>query len=189
MAGIVNEMPQLAEKYDLLSDGQYESGKALINCIGLKEGDIALDLGCGTGRLALYTTGIVGPAGKVLAIDPSPPRIEIAKRKLDENKHLNIDYRVASSNDLKDFEDNSINAAYLSAVLHWIPDKESTIKELYRVIVPGGKIGITTNDKERPFTIRLIINEILSQKPYAGYVDKTLDAEKVPDDRRTEASA
>ena len=178
MSSLDFEAPQLAEKYDQLSDGQYESGKALVDLLGLKTGSTVLDLGCGTGRLALYAASIVGQSGKVHAIDPSPPRIEVAERKLKDSGLTNVTYRVAGSDDLSGLENDSFNAAYLSAVLHWVPDKEATINQLYRVLSPGGRVGITTNEREHPFTFRQIVNKVLAREPYAGHVDLSRDAEK-----------
>lgn len=176
MSIVKYDVPQLAEKYDTLSDTQYNSGRSLVDRLSLGKGCTALDLGCGTGRLAFYAAGIVGPEGKVLAIDPSPHRIAVAKKKLASAHVKNVRFDVAGSHDLKDLEDESFCSAYLSAVFHWVDDKETTLEELYRVIMPGGKLGITTGDKSIPFTVKRITDEVLSRKPFAGSVDLEKDA-------------
>lgn len=49
-------------------------------CVGV--GDVILDVGCGTGLLALHVSETVGPSGRVIGIDPSQPRIKLANYKL-----------------------------------------------------------------------------------------------------------
>ncbi len=67
----------LAEKYDEVSERQYNHGKLLIRDLGIKAGHHVLDIGTGTGRLAEYVADITGPQGKFIGIDPLPLRIEI----------------------------------------------------------------------------------------------------------------
>lgn len=61
------------------SADQYHQGKKLIAKIPVGAGDKVLDLGCGTGNLAVVLSELVGPEGKVVAVDPDEERIKIAK--------------------------------------------------------------------------------------------------------------
>ncbi len=81
MSGVMWDAPELAERYDRMSDSQFQSGCILVDRMNVKKNDVALDVGCGTGRLALHVSGIVGPSGRVVGIDPSPHRVRIADRK------------------------------------------------------------------------------------------------------------
>ncbi len=87
MNSVMRDGPELARLYDRISDLQFEGGKKLVAMMGVKKGDAVLDVGCGTGRLAVHLAGIVGPSGSVTGIDPSPHRISIAEEKLKGQGH------------------------------------------------------------------------------------------------------
>ena len=161
----------LAERYDQVSEGQFKSGLALIEKLGVKTGDTVLDVGCGTGRLTLHVARIIGPGGRVVGIDPSVQRIEVAKRKVRGAPLLNVSFETGNSNDLSRFENDSFDIVYLNIVLHWIQEKEDALAQIYRVLKPGGRLGITTGNKNMPHTVKSIMEEVLRRPSYAGAVD------------------
>ena len=55
-----------------------------------KDGDIILDLGCGTGELSSYLAELVGPGGKVISVDPDKERIQLAKETHKQVKNLSF---------------------------------------------------------------------------------------------------
>jgi arsenite methyltransferase len=63
---------ELAEKYDELSESQFENGKRLLDRLGINTGQSVLDIGAGTGRLGFYVLEQIGPRGRFLGIDPLP---------------------------------------------------------------------------------------------------------------------
>ncbi len=158
----------LAEKYEEVSNIQFDNGSILIEKLGIKEGDKVLDIGCGTGRLARSVSKIVGPSGKVVGTDPLPPRIDVARKKLNGG---NVSFEVGTSDDLSQFADNSFDHVFLNAVFHWVVNKKATLTEIYRVLTPGGQLGVTTGARELPGSLKLITDNVLSREPYAGAVD------------------
>lgn len=170
MSGVMWDGPELAEYYDKVSDAQFESGRMLVDRMGIKNGDIVLDIGCGTGRLALYVSKIVGPSGSLTGIDPSPYRVGIADRKCKGMALNNVRFMIGRGEDLSAFSDGAFDHAYYSSVFHWIADKYTALREAYRVLKPGGNVGITTVDKDYPFTLKQPMEEIFSREPYAGQV-------------------
>ncbi|MCX9010521.1 MAG: methyltransferase domain-containing protein [Candidatus Methanoperedens sp.] len=168
----------LAERYDQVSEGQFKNGLTLIEKLGVKTGHIVLDVGCGTGRLTLHVARMIGPGGIVVGIDPSVQRVEVAKRKLRDMPHPNISFETGNSNDLYHFEDNSFDIIYLNIVLHWIQEKEDALARIYRVLKPGGRLGITTGNKDKPYTVKSVIDEVLRRPRYAGAVDPKKQASK-----------
>ena len=123
MSSVNGDTPELATYYDKVSDYQYEMGLALIDMMKIKAGDSVLDVGCGTGRLALQVSGIVGPSGHVTGIDPSPHRIEIANARLNSEAAQNIIFQIGEGETLADFDESAFDHAYYCAVFHWIEDK------------------------------------------------------------------
>jgi ubiquinone/menaquinone biosynthesis C-methylase UbiE len=133
--------------------------------LGVKSGNTVLDIGCGTGRLALYVADKIGPSGSLTGIDPLETRIKVANGK---NKYPNVVFKTGKSDDLSFLADSSVDIVYLTSVFHWIVNKDDTLSEIYRVLKPGGKLGITTAAKElnETGTIRLIKNSVLEREPY-----------------------
>ncbi|CAL1240383.1 class I SAM-dependent methyltransferase [Candidatus Methylocalor cossyra] len=157
---------RLAEKYEELSaDRQFSHGKQLIEELRLRPGERVLDIGCGTGLLAEYVATIVGPTGWVTGIDPLPLRIEIAKRK----SKPNLVYQVGNAYVLDEFAENSFDVVYLNAVFHWLAEKEEPLQHIRRVLVPGGRLGLTTGSKEHPNRLQRIRREVLSRPPYNAF--------------------
>lgn len=159
----------LAEKYDELSDSQFDNGKKLVERLGVATGHSVLDVGAGTGRLGFHVLELIGPRGKFLGIDPLPERIGIAAKN---NRFPNAQFLVASAEDLSFVPSASIDAVYLSAVFHWIPDKKKALAEIQRVLKPGGKVGLTTGARELAHTacFRVVTDHVLSRKPYSDVV-------------------
>ncbi len=87
MSSIKWDAPELAERYDRVSDSQFERAVLLVKKMGIGPGDAVLDIGCGTGRLAMYLSSVVGPRGRVIGIDPSPHRIGVAQRQAERSGH------------------------------------------------------------------------------------------------------
>jgi ubiquinone/menaquinone biosynthesis C-methylase UbiE len=142
MADVDNDTQELAQYYDRVSDVQYESGLSLIDAMKIRAGDRVLDVGCGTGRLALHVAGVVGPGGSVAGVDPSPHRVQLAAEKA--AGVANARFAVGCGEDLSALPDGGFDAIYYSAVFHWIEDKKAALREAYRVLKPGGTVGIYT---------------------------------------------
>ncbi|VVM05625.1 Demethylmenaquinone methyltransferase [Methylacidimicrobium cyclopophantes] len=154
------ESAELAAQYEAVSRPQFVQGRELLSLLSIEPGDVVLDLGCGTGRLAEYTAKLVGPHGKVIGIDPSPYRIAIAKRR----ERSGLSFEVAGSDDLSSFASGSFDRVYLNYVFHWIENKAEALREIYRILKPGGRLGISTGLKSgQPSRVRELIRESIRE--------------------------
>ncbi len=178
MSNIKFDDRELAERYDAVSDSQYKKGLMLIEQMGIKSGDNVLDVGCGTGRMAFHVSEIVGPSGSVFGIDPSPFRVKVAEEKLKTRAHNNVRFDIGRGEDIGALSAGAFDHAYFCSVFHWIEDKPAALAGAFRVLKPGGTLGMTTGDRDEPSSIRGITKKVLSRTPYKGQVRSSEDASK-----------
>jgi arsenite methyltransferase len=169
------DTPDLADHYERVSaDRQFRAGQLLIEKLRVHTGEHVLDVGTGTGLVAEYTASLVGPTGSVVGIDPLALRIEIAKRKAKSRVQKNLSFRVGDAKALGDFADASLDVVYLNAVFHWLPEKLGPLREFFRVLKPGGRLGISTGERGRN-SLRALRKQVLSRPEYSAHVDSADD--------------
>jgi SAM-dependent methyltransferase len=105
----------------------------------IRPGEAVLDLGCGAGFDAFVAAQLVGPAGRVVGIDLSPEMLAMAEAGLREAKSPQIEFQVAQVEVLP-FPDASFDVALSNGVLNLIPDKAAALREIFRVLRPGGRL-------------------------------------------------
>ena len=160
------DSPSLARHYEEVSrERQFEVGKSLIQRLGVSAGQRVLDVGSGTGLLAEHVASIVGERGVVIGIDPLAARIDIARSK----QRANLHFDVGDANELSRFADAEFDVVYLNAVFHWLPEKTVPLANFYRVLKPGGRLGISTGSKDHVSPLQQIRRRVLSRDPYRAY--------------------
>lgn len=112
-------------------------GEGIFSYLQARSGERILDLGCGTGDLTLQ---IQAAGADVLGVDGSPEMIVQAKEK-----YPTVDFAVADGRTLG-FE-NEFDAIFSNAVLHWIPEYETVIEQMYRALKVGGRIVLEFGGK------------------------------------------
>ena len=112
-------------------------------------GDAILDLGCGTGELSAYLAELVGPEGKVVAVDPDKERILLAQQSYGEVKNLSI--MEGSASNFPGIGSESYDIIFSNYVIHWIPDKHEVFQNMFTSLKRGDKIAIQYNDHLFPF--------------------------------------
>lgn len=108
----------------------------------VSEGDIVLDYGCGIGLSTLPAAEMVGPAGKVYALDIHPLAIQTIEKKARKKGLANVK-TILSGLDTG-IPDETVDVALLFNVLPMIQDRPAVIKEIYRVLKPGGVLSVTS---------------------------------------------
>jgi demethylmenaquinone methyltransferase/2-methoxy-6-polyprenyl-1,4-benzoquinol methylase/phosphoethanolamine N-methyltransferase len=106
----------------------------------LVPGERVLEVGCGTGEIALRAKARTGPTGSVAGIDPSPEMIALARQKA-ARANLDIDYRVAGVEALP-FADATFDVVLSSLMMHHLPEalQPRALAEIRRVLKPGGRL-------------------------------------------------
>ena len=92
------------------------------------------DLGCGTGHV---TEALAPCVGRVIAVDESGPMLSAARERL--SKLSNVELRAGTVESLP-IEDGALDAAILFLVAHFIAEPDALMREVQRVLKPGGKL-------------------------------------------------
>jgi ubiquinone/menaquinone biosynthesis C-methylase UbiE len=123
----------------LLGDARLKA--AFIDRADIRPGQRVLDLGCGTGTLALMIRERC-PEAEVVGVDPDPKALAIARRKA-ERAGADVVWHQGSADALP-FDDGSFDRVVSSLVFHHLkPDVvRATIPELRRVLAPGGSVWV-----------------------------------------------
>ncbi len=117
----------------------------------MQPGDAVLDVGCGTGTLAMEVARSVGRAGRVAGIDPGTQQIARARAKA-ARRHVPIDFQIGVIEQLP-FSDQTFDVVLSTIMMHHLPNslKRQGLAEIVRVLKPGGRLVIAdfTPKKER----------------------------------------
>ncbi|MEJ7587556.1 MAG: arsenite methyltransferase [Ferruginibacter sp.] len=108
----------------------------------IKKGDVVIDLGSGAGIDAFIARNETGETGKVIGIDFTPAMIQKARQNNEVRGFNNVEFRLGDIEMMplaKDMADVIVS----NCVLNLVPDKDAVIKEIYRVIKPGGHFSIS----------------------------------------------
>ncbi|MCD6237638.1 MAG: methyltransferase domain-containing protein [Thermoplasmata archaeon] len=101
--------------------------------VGIKDADIILDVGCGSGMVTRDIAGLT--KGEVIGIDGSPEMIEVARVVLEE--HDNVELLVGDAHAIP-FCDNTFDITTCNLLLMWSSDPQKVVKEMTRVTKRGG---------------------------------------------------
>ena len=144
-----------ARRYDLKlwmrSRGRIGSFRnEVLDLVGLEPGERVLDIGCGTGGLALAAKRRVGDEGVVHGIDPSAEMIEAARTKA-RRASVDVRFEVGGAQKLG-LPDASVDRVVTTLVLHHLPHDAlvGAFGEIRRVLAPGGRLLAVDLDLSDP---------------------------------------
>lgn len=134
---------QDAVKY-LLGDSFHPGGLNLTKKLGqelsLHETDQVLDIASGEGTSAIFMARTFGCG--VTGVDLSMANLELAQKKADENCLSNVLFRLGDAEKLPT-ADQEFSSVISECAFCTFPDKKTAAAEMFRVLKPGGKVGIT----------------------------------------------
>jgi ubiquinone/menaquinone biosynthesis C-methylase UbiE len=117
--------------------------QTVLELLAVKPGERVLDIGCGNAR---DITRIAERGGEVVGVDNSPGMVEAARQELERMGLSGITLQVGDATSL-DFADASFDKVLCSEVIEHIPDAAQALREMRRVLRPGGSLVLSTPNK------------------------------------------
>ena len=173
-------MPGGGHKFDVAHRSHLDSEErrsyldppSILHAFGIRPGMRIADVGSGTGFFAIPAAAIVGPKGRVYAVDLSPEMLEDLQAKLARTPQRSLE-AVRSTEDRIPLPDGSVDFVFMACVLHEL-DGPGTLLEARRILRRGGRLGVVDWKKEDmefgpPKAHRLAEDEAMAVLSDAGF--------------------
>ncbi len=108
----------------------------------IKKGDTVIDLGSGAGNDCFIARAEAGETGRVIGIDFTPAMIEKAKANAAKLNYNNVEFRQGDIDNMP-LAGNVADVVVSNCVLNLVPNKDAVMKEIFRVLKPGGHFSIS----------------------------------------------
>lgn len=136
--------------YDAVTASEVPDG-ALLASLGcgnptavadLREGERVLDLGSGGGIDVLLSARRVGPTGFAYGVDMTPEMLELARRNAAEAGATNVEF-LEGRIEAVPLPDEAVDVVISNCVVNLSVDKPAVLSEMFRVLAPGGRLGVS----------------------------------------------
>jgi len=143
-----------AEVYNIMNDdysqlqGYNQEADLGLGCglptqyANIQQGDTVIDLGSGAGNDCFVARHETGESGKVIGIDFTEAMINKARTNAEKLGYNNVEFRQGDIESMP-VSDNVADVIVSNCVLNLVPDKQQVIREIYRVLKPGGHFSIS----------------------------------------------
>lgn len=152
-------MPQTWDPRDYAQNAAYvpQLATGVLEWLASQSGERILDLGCGDGRL---TERIAATGAGVVGIDASPQMVAVARAR-----GIAADQGSAES---LPYADQSFDAVFSNAVLHWVRDQDAMLAQVRRVLAPGGRFVAEMGGHGNIAAIRVAFAVVLAHHGFAA---------------------
>ena len=128
----------VAAAYDFAGSGHFH--RRAVEALGLRPGDTAVDLACGTGVNLPHLVGAVGPTGRVVGVDLSPGMLAQASRRAERGGWENAELTCA---DVREFVfPDGVNGVVSTYGLEMVPEHDAVVRRAVEALSPGGRIPV-----------------------------------------------
>jgi len=148
------------QAYEL--NGAFVHGLAggVLELLDAQKGEYILDLGCGDGQLSKRVAAV---GAHVLGVDASPSMVEAARARGIEAEQANAE--------LLPFHDETFDAVFSNAALHWVRDQDAMVAQVRRVLRSGGRFVAEMGGHGNIAAIRVALMAVLDRHGYGDRED------------------
>ncbi len=144
----------------------------LVDALELSPGDRVLDVGCGIGDPAVALAQKIGPAGRVLAIDPAAEMIDTASSRAKSLALSNMDFKIAAVEEI-DFPPASFDAICGRWSFIFCPDVVTVLRRVRAWLKPGGRFAMSTWTPQKGSPGFAAVNVALNRQVQLPPLDST----------------
>lgn len=143
---------------------------SILKEIGLRDGMYMIDLGCGPGYLTIPAAKIVGPRGRVYAVDINERYLRYVRKKMEEHGLENIVLLNTDAWRLDDIPPNTVDVCLMFLSLHHFSKKQESIYEVMKKLKKGGSLIIYDTNHDALAGHGTHLEEIQSTALEAGFI-------------------
>ena len=169
-----------AGEYEELSAPQTRWGVEVLERLGARGDEDAIDAGCGTGRVTELLLAKL-PGGSVLAVDGSRAMVEAARRRFAGEPRVRVERQDLLSLEVEE----PVDLIFSTATFHWIADHERLFERLARALKPGGRLVAQCGGEGNIARATRATKETMEEERFRDYFEDWQDDKYYADARTT----
>ncbi|MBT8471097.1 MAG: class I SAM-dependent methyltransferase [Marinicaulis sp.] len=163
------------ERLEVGSRELFSAREAVVEAVGLEEGDWVGDIGAGTGLYSLLFAEEVGDDGRIFAEDIEPLFLDLITRRTHDAGVKNVTAVLGRTDDVT-LPGNSVDVMFIADTYHYFDDRETIMRTIYEALKPGGLLVLVEYEispgEDRPdykSHVRFGKTGVISEIEYIGF--------------------
>jgi len=148
-----------------------KDGEEFLKAIGVEEGQIVLDFGCGAGHYSIPASKVVGEKGRIFALDKDKQALNQLIKLIKKNNIKNIE--VIKKESKTSLENNFVDFILCYDVVHYLKTRKTIYHEFYRVLRPKGILSLYPKHHENDYPLmelaHMKLEDIIKEVEEAGF--------------------
>jgi ubiquinone/menaquinone biosynthesis C-methylase UbiE len=149
--------------------------------VGIRQGFLVLDFGCGAGSYVKPVAELVGNSGRIYALDINPLAVQMVKKIAEENRLANVETILSDCE--TGLSDDSVDVVLLYDTFHDLTNADRVLEELYRILKPEGILSFSDHHMKEDEIVSKVTGNGLFRLLRKG--EKTYSFVKVPVKEKT----